>query len=62
MNGAEIAALCHAASMEALREQIRNGTDVSPCLERRHFEAAFRAEKLRRQALERENGDEADVS
>lgn len=61
MNGAEIAALCHAASMEALREQIRRGINVSPCLERRHFEAAFRAEKLRRQALERENGDKANV-
>ena len=61
MNGAEIAALCHAASMEALREQIRSGIDASPCLERRHFEAAFRAEKLRRQALERESGDKANV-
>ena len=47
MNGAQIASLCRAASMEALRRQIRLGDDSEPLLSNEHFEAALQQAKQR---------------
>ncbi len=47
MNGAEIAELCRATAMEALREGLSANLDTEPRLERRHFERALHAQKSR---------------
>ncbi|MBQ9424134.1 MAG: CDC48 family AAA ATPase [Pyramidobacter sp.] len=52
MNGAEIAEVCRAAAMEALREQIRARSDEEPRLRMEHFEAALEAKSRRDRSLE----------
>ncbi len=52
-NGAEIAELCRAAAMEALREQMNGGASAEPKLEKRHFERAASAQEERRRSLNR---------
>ncbi len=60
MNGAEIAELCRAAAMSALREQIAAGTECSPRLLPRHFDEATRVCGSRRAFLKKRGGAAAE--
>ena len=55
MNGAEIAEVCRAAAMEALRGQIRARSDEEPRLRAEHFETALEAKSRRDRSLQNAN-------